>query len=89
MKYDMKFQVYAMQLNPNIKCITGHCKLKHTVSTVHIWICALLLMTLPETRRSKDKNNQTWNKQKGLARFRIRLTVTWILSVSILTLGRI
>lgn len=60
-----------MQLNPNIKCITGHCKLKHRVSTVHIWICALLLMTLPETRRSKDKNNQRHGinkRSKGLKR---------------------
>lgn len=60
-------------MNPNIKCITGHCKLKHTVLTVHIWICALLLLTLPETRRSENKNNQRSTKQESLARFRISL----------------
>lgn len=28
-----------MKLNPNVKCLTGHCKFKHAVVAVHIWIC--------------------------------------------------
>lgn len=46
-----------MQLDPNIKLIAGHCKLKQAVLTVDIWICALLPMTVPKARKSKDKNN--------------------------------